>query len=101
MATLKQGKMLFVEFYAKFTTLLADLKWNNEAKVSALKAKGSYEIKDGPISVLPKPDDDDFAKWPNLLSQIAEGVEALNALEAKRLPSRVAGKHATSLTIDR
>jgi hypothetical protein len=26
MATLKQGNMLFVEFYAKFTTLLADLK---------------------------------------------------------------------------
>jgi hypothetical protein len=32
--------------YAKFTTLVADLKWNNEAKVSALKAKASYEIKD-------------------------------------------------------
>jgi hypothetical protein len=26
MATLKQGNMLFVEFYAKFTTLLADLE---------------------------------------------------------------------------
>jgi hypothetical protein len=35
------------------TTLLADLKWNDEAKVSALKAEISYEIKDRLVSVLP------------------------------------------------
>ena len=100
MATLKQGNMLFVEFYAKFTTLLADLKWNNEAKVSALKAKVSYEIKDRLVSVLPKPSDDDFGEWSNLMSQIAEGVEALNA-EAKRLPLRVTGRHAANPAINR
>jgi hypothetical protein len=44
---------------------------------------------------LPKPNDDDFAEWSNLISQIAEGVEALNA-EAKRLPSRVTGRNAAS-----
>ena len=100
MATLKQGNMLFVEFYAKFTTLLADLKWNNEAKVSALKAKISYEIKDRLVSVLPKPDDDDFAKWSNLISSIAEGVEALNA-EARRLPSKVTGRYTANPTTNR
>lgn len=60
-STLKEGNVLFVEFHPKFTTLLADLKWNNEAKVSALEAKVSYEIKDRFVSVLPKPNDDDYA----------------------------------------
>ena len=70
------------------------LKGNNEAKIS-------YEIKVRLVSVLPKPDDDDFAKWSNLISSIAEGVEVLNA-EAKRLPSRVTSRHtANALTSDR
>jgi hypothetical protein len=70
------------------------LKGNNEAKIS-------YEIKVRLVSVLPKPDDDDFAKWSNLISSIAEDVEVLNA-EAKRLPSRVTSRHtANALTSDR
>jgi hypothetical protein len=55
LATLKQGNMLFVESYAKFTAYRWMQKWNNEAKVSALKAKVSYEIQDRLVSVLPKP----------------------------------------------
>jgi hypothetical protein len=51
-AKLKQGHAV-CRVYAKFTTLLADLKWNNEANVSAVKAKVSYEIKDRLVSVLP------------------------------------------------
>ena len=37
-AALQQRNLPFVQFLAQFNTLLADLNWDNSAKVSALKA---------------------------------------------------------------
>jgi hypothetical protein len=73
---------------------LQTLKWNNAAKVSALKAKVSYEIKDRLVSVLPSLMMTTWLNGPTFCHKPPRELRALNA-ETKRLPSTITGKHVS------
>lgn len=76
MAALYQKNSTFAQFLGQFNTLLADLSWNDSAKVSALKARINYELSQALIPVIQTPEHNDYNGWVTLLVKLAENVEA-------------------------
>jgi hypothetical protein len=76
MATLQQKHLPFVQFLAQFNMLLADLSWDNSAKVSALKARINDGLSQALIPVIQTPELNDFDGWVNLLVRLADNAEA-------------------------
>jgi hypothetical protein len=75
MAILQQKNLPFIQFLAQFNALLADLSWDNCAKVSALKARINYELSEALVPVIHTPEHEDFDGWVKLLVKLAENVE--------------------------
>lgn len=76
MAALQQKHLPFVQFLAQFNMLLADLSWDNSAKVSALKARINDGLSQALIPVIQTPEHNDFDGWVNLLVKLADNAEA-------------------------
>jgi hypothetical protein len=70
-----QKNLPFVQFLAKFNTLLADLNWDSVAKVSTLKARISYELSQALVFIIDAPQYDDYDGWVNLLVRLVENAE--------------------------
>jgi len=75
MAILQQKNLPFIQFLAQFNALLADLSWDNCAKVSALKARINYELSEALVPVIHTPEHEDFDGWVKLLVKLAKNVE--------------------------
>jgi hypothetical protein len=73
-----QKNLPFVQFLAKFNTLLADLNWDSVAKVSTLKARIGYELSQALVFIIDTPQYDDYDGWVKLLVRLVENAEAHN-----------------------
>jgi hypothetical protein len=83
MATLKQANKPFNVFFSEFSNFLADLDWNDSAKVAALRTRISFEMKDKLIA-MNLPADNDFPGWCNMLADLAQRLESFAADEKRR-----------------
>ena len=76
MAKLEQKNQPFMVFFTQFNALLNDLRWNDEAKVAALRSKISYEMSSALILIINLPPKNKYNDWVTLLCHLAENLEA-------------------------
>ena len=76
MAKLEQKNQPFMVFFTQFNALLNDLTWNDEAKVTALRSKISYEMSSTLIPIINLPLKNKYNDWVTLLCCLVENLEA-------------------------